>query len=47
MKVVACGNTMKAQKVSKEDLVPGVEVVKAGVLEIGEKQRQGWSYIQH
>jgi len=46
VKVVACGNTMKAQKVNKEDLVPGVDVVKAGVLEIGDKQQKGWSYIR-
>lgn len=46
VKVVACGNTMKAQKVKEEDLVPGVGVVKAGVLEIGEKQQKGWSYIR-
>jgi intracellular sulfur oxidation DsrE/DsrF family protein len=46
VKVVACGNTMRGMKVNKEDLVPGVEVVKAGVLEIGEKQRAGWTYIR-
>ncbi len=46
VKVVACGNTMKGMKVTKEDLVPGVDVVKAGVLEIGEKQRAGWTYIR-
>ncbi|MEJ5209862.1 MAG: DsrE family protein [Burkholderiales bacterium] len=46
VKVVACGNTMKGMKVQKEDLVPGVAVVKAGVLEIGEKQRAGWTYIR-
>lgn len=46
VKVVACGNTMKGMKVTKEELVPGVEVVKAGVLEIGEKQRAGWTYVR-
>lgn len=46
VKVMACGNTMKGQKVTQEDLVPGVGVVKAGVLEIGDKQQKGWSYIR-
>ncbi len=46
VKVMACGNTMKGQKVTQEDLVPGIGVVKAGVLEIGDKQQQGWSYIR-
>jgi intracellular sulfur oxidation DsrE/DsrF family protein len=42
----ACGNTMKGMKLTKEDLHPGVEVVKAGVIEIAAKQRQGYSYIR-
>lgn len=46
VKIVACGNTMKAQKVTKEDLVPGITVVPAGVIEIGSKQQEGWSYIR-
>jgi intracellular sulfur oxidation DsrE/DsrF family protein len=46
VKVMACGNTMKGQKVTQDDLVPGIGVVKAGVLEIGDKQQKGWSYIR-
>ena len=46
VQVIACGNTMKAQKVTKEDLLPGVAVVPAGVLEIGAKQQLGWTYIR-
>jgi len=46
VKVVACGNTMKAQKVTKDDLIPGVSVVPAGVIELGDKQQKGWSYIR-
>ena len=46
VRIVACGNTMKAQKVSKDDLLPGVDVVPAGVIEIGAKQQLGWSYIR-
>jgi intracellular sulfur oxidation DsrE/DsrF family protein len=46
VKIIACGNTMKAQKVTKDDLLPGVAVVPAGVIEIGTKQQLGWSYIR-
>ena len=46
VKIIACGNTMKAQKVTKDDLLPGLAVVPAGVIEIGAKQQQGWSYIR-
>jgi intracellular sulfur oxidation DsrE/DsrF family protein len=42
----ACGNTMKGMKLTKEDLNPAVEVVKAGVIEIAEKQRQGYAYVR-
>lgn len=44
--VVACGNTMKGMKLTKEDLLPTVGVVKAGVLEIGARQQEGWNYIR-
>lgn len=46
VKIIACGNTMKTQKVTKDDLLPGMVVVPAGVIEIGEKQQKGWSYIR-
>lgn len=46
VKIIACGNTMKGMKVSKEDLHPVSEVVKAGVLEIGDKQQKGWTYVR-
>lgn len=44
--LVACGNTMKAQKVSEKDLHEGVKVVPAGVIEIMNKQKAGWAYIK-
>ncbi len=42
----ACGNTMKAQKLTEKDLDPHVKVVKAGVIEIMNRQREGWAYIK-
>ncbi len=44
--LAACGNTMKARKVSKQDLHADVTVVPAGVVEIMSKQRAGWTYIK-
>jgi len=44
--LMACGATMKASKVEKKDLYPGVKVVPGGVAEILEKQELGWSYIK-
>ena len=46
VKLLACGNTMKLTNTAKTDLLPTVEVVKAGVVEIMQKQQQGYSYIR-
>ena len=44
--VVACDNTMHNMKLSPADLIGGVGHVKAGVVQLMERQRQGWSYIR-
>lgn len=44
--LAACGNTMRAQHVTEADLHAGVKTVSAGVLEIMQRQREGWSYIR-
>jgi uncharacterized protein len=46
VKVLACENTMRGQKLNKEDMLPKVSYVSAGVVEIMEKQQQGWAYIR-
>jgi uncharacterized protein len=46
VKVVACENTMRAQKLTKADMVSGIAYVPAGVVEIMQKEREGWSYIR-
>ena len=46
VKVVACENTMTNQKIAKEDMLPKIGYVKAGVTEIMAKQQEGWSYIR-
>ncbi len=44
--VVACENTMHAQKLAKDDMLPKVGYVGAGVVELMQKQQQGWAYIR-
>lgn len=46
VKVVACENTMTNQKVSKDDMLPKIGYVKAGVVEIMQKQQQGYAYLR-
>lgn len=42
----ACGTTMRKQKVNKEDLDKTAEIVASGVVEIVEKQKEGYAYIR-
>lgn len=43
---VACGNTMKAQKLAKEDLIDGVKISVAGYVELMKRQQAGWAYLR-
>lgn len=43
---VACGNSMKAQHIAKDDLVDGVSVSIAGYVELMKRQQQGWAYLR-
>lgn len=46
VKVVACENTMKAQKLTYADMLPDIGYVPAGVVELMQKQQQGYAYIR-
>src|SRR6186997_2931590 len=46
VKVVACENTMTNQKIAKDDMLAGIGYVKAGVVEIMQKQQAGWAYLR-
>lgn len=46
VKVVACENTMRGQKLSKDDMQPGISYVPAGVTEIMKRQGEGWAYLR-
>ncbi|MGB8250208.1 MAG: DsrE family protein [Azonexus sp.] len=44
--VSMCENTMKGQKLTRDDMYPRIGYVPAGVIEIIEKQKQGWTVIR-
>ena len=46
VKFGACENTMRSQKLEKADMLKGIDFVAAGVVEIMQKQQQGWSYLR-
>lgn len=46
IKVIACENTMRGQKLTKEDMLPAISYVQAGVTEIMKKQSDGWAYLR-
>ncbi|TET87771.1 MAG: hypothetical protein E3J96_04770 [Sulfurovum sp.] len=43
---IACGNTMTTYKIDKKELLKGVEIVTAGIVELIERQKSGWTYIR-
>ena len=43
---VVCGMTLERKKKKKSDLIEGVQVVPDGILEIVQKQKEGWGYIK-
>jgi hypothetical protein len=46
VKVVACENTMRAQKLVYNDMLPKIGYVPAGVVELMKKQQEGYAYIR-
>ena len=46
VKIVACENTMIGRKLTHADMYPSIGYVKAGVVELMKRQREGWAYIR-
>ena len=46
VKVVACENTMRGQKLAKDDMLGGIGYVGAGVVEIMRRQQEHWTYLR-
>jgi intracellular sulfur oxidation DsrE/DsrF family protein len=46
VKIVACENTMRSQKLARQDMLASISYVPAGVVELMRKQQQGWAYLR-
>ena len=46
VQVTACENTMRSQKLLKDDMLPAISYVPAGVTEIMRRQSEGWAYLR-
>jgi intracellular sulfur oxidation DsrE/DsrF family protein len=46
VKIFACENTMRGQKLTQPDMLPSIGYVGAGVVQIMQRQQQGWAYIR-
>jgi hypothetical protein len=47
VKIVACEQTMKGAKLTKNDMIPGIGYVPGGIVEVVDRQREGWAYINY
>jgi len=46
VKVLACQNTMRNQKLNKEDMLSSISYVPAGVIQIMQQQQKGYAYLR-
>jgi uncharacterized protein len=46
VQVMACQNTMRSQKLNKEDMNAKVGYVPSGVVEIMQRQQKGYAYLR-
>lgn len=46
VKIVACENTMHGLKLTKKDMLDSASYVPGGVIELMEKQKEGYAYIR-
>lgn len=46
VKLLACGNTMNMTQTRRDQLNSGVEVVPAGIVEIMQRQLEGYAYVR-
>jgi uncharacterized protein len=46
VKLIACQNTMRGQKLTQADMLSDIGYVPAGVVTLMQRQQQGWAYIR-
>jgi len=44
--ILACENTIKNNKLTKEDMLPNTSYVAVGVAQIIKRQREGYAYVR-
>ena len=44
--LIACENTMRNNKVSRDEMYRGISYVQAGVTHLMKHQAEGWAYIR-
>ena len=46
IRVIACENTMKSMKLTRDDMLGGVEFVKTGLAHVMKRELEGWAYAR-
>ncbi len=46
VRVTACENTMLGQHISRDDMLPAIDYVKAGVVRLMRRQQEGYAYVR-
>ncbi len=46
VRVLACENALRSNEIKNDELIYGVGTVRAGVVEIAERQAEGFAYIK-
>jgi intracellular sulfur oxidation DsrE/DsrF family protein len=46
VRFVACGNSMQAQHLTKDDMIDGIDYARAGYVEVMRLQKLGYAYIR-
>lgn len=44
--IKACANALKGKNIEPEELLPGISVVSAGIIELANMQAEGFAYIR-
>lgn len=45
VEVLACQNTLRRKDIPESEVLPGVQLVRAGLAELVRLQHDGWAYI--
>ena len=46
VRFVACGNSMQAQHLTKDDMIDGIDYARAGYVEVMRLQKLGYAYVR-